>query len=111
MARPMLKWVFPCTVVLLLGLCSLQAQTQKKIVTVDSISPAPGLHVHAPIALPTYTRSREARSKAMGSRIGRPATSNRASSNREERNDSSERDALRFPADLQNEGGPVVPYA
>jgi len=107
MARPMLKWVFPSCLVLSLGLGSLQAQTQKKIVTVDSISPVPGLHAHPPIAMPT-TRpgSREALSKKGLSRNARHASSNRAASN-----ESSEGGSLRFPADLQYDGGPVVRYA
>ena len=94
MARPMLKWVFLSCFVLSLGLCSLQAQKQKNIVTVDSINPVPGLHAHPPLATPT-TRpgSREALSKKGLSRNARHASSNRAASN-----ESSEGGSLRFPA-------------
>jgi len=107
MARPILKLVLPSCLALLLGLCSLQAQTQKNIVTVDSISVVPGLHANSPIALPT-TRpgSREALSKKMGSPFAGSASSNRASSNSSE-----QRNGDRYPGDLQYIGGPVVPYA
>jgi hypothetical protein len=107
----MLKWIFPSCLALSLGLCSLQAQTQKNIVTVDSISRVPGLHANAPIATPTYTRGRAALSKSMASRIARSATSNRASSNLASSNASPAAGGLRFPAELQYGGGPVVPYA
>jgi hypothetical protein len=107
MARSMLKWVFPSCLALSLGLGSLQAQTQKNILTVDSISPVPGLHAHPPVAMPT-TRpgSREALAKKVASPHARSAPSNLASSNA-----SAQGGGLRFPADLQYAGGPVVPYA
>ena len=81
MARPMLKWVFPSCLALSLGLCSLQAQTQKNIVTVDRIDAVPGLHAHSPIALPTtHPGSREALSKNAASPFAGSASSNAAPS-------------------------------
>ena len=107
MARPMLKWVFPSCLALCLGLCSLQAQTQKNIVTIDSINVVPGLHTNSPIAMPTtQPGSREALSKSAASpfaafRIEQPHVEHltRGTS------------GLRFPGDLQYHGGPVVDYA
>jgi len=106
MARPMLKCVFPSCLALSLGLGSLQAQSQKNIVTVDSITLVPGLHTHLPIAMPT-TRpgSREALAKMAASPFARSA-GNLASTNT-----SAQGTGLRFPADLQYHGGPVVAFA
>ena len=65
MARPMLKWVLPSCLALSLGLCSLQAQTQKNFVTIDSITAVPGLHTSSPVAMPTTKPGgREALSKS-----------------------------------------------
>ena len=77
MARPMLKWVLPSCLALSLGLCSLQAQTQKNIVTVDSINVVRGLHANSPIALPTtHPGSREALAKKAASAFAPSAASN-----------------------------------
>jgi hypothetical protein len=111
MPGPILKLVFPSCVAVSLGLCSLQAQTQKNIVTIDSVSPVRGLHANPPIALPTtHPGSREALSKKAPSPFARSASSNLASSNRES-NGADEDDGLRFPGDLQYHGGPYVDYA
>jgi hypothetical protein len=85
-----------------MGLCSLQAQTQKNIVTVDSIIAVPGLQAHSPIAMPTtHPGSREALAKAAASPFAGSASPNAAPNP----------GGLRFPGDLQYHGGPVVSFA
>ncbi len=102
MSLPMLKWVFPSCLALCMGLCSLQAQTQKNIVTVDSINVVLGLRTVPPIAMPTtQARGRKALSKSALSPFAGSVSSNAAPHS----------EGLRFPGDLQYHGGSVVDYA
>jgi hypothetical protein len=80
----------------------LQAQTQKNIVTVDSITAVPGLLADSPVAMPTtHAGGREALSKSAASPFAGTASTNAAPN----------AGGLRFPGDLQYHGGPIVDYA
>jgi hypothetical protein len=79
MARPMLKWIFLSGLALCMSLCSLQAQTQKNIVTVDHIAAVSGLQAHTPMAMPTSRQgSREALAIAAASPFAGSASLNAA---------------------------------
>lgn len=101
--RPVLRWTVPAGLSLCLMVVSPQARAQQdaqqNLQRVEGISPAPGLKLQTPIAMPT-TRN-----------PGPDPTPGGASPfSRAENHESAGffNQAVRFPADLENQGGPTI---
>lgn len=103
MRHPILKCAFSAGLCLCLMEHPLHAQTGPNMEPIQVISSAPDLKLNAAISMPTTAmRGRDASSRGTDSRFAGVAAASPAAS---------PHPSLRYPADLQNHGGPTIDSA
>lgn len=102
MHHPILSWTFPAGLSVCLMLAPLQARAQQNIQPIEKTS-VPDLNVHAPIAMPT---ARSQGHEALPASAASPFSSSAKFSLGGPQNQK-----VRYPADLEYNGGPTVESA
>ncbi len=104
MARPRLKWLIPSCLALILSVFSTEARAQKDIEPIHNVAKVSGLHTGAISPMPTnLPGGRKTLEKVMASRFKSAAINNAASA-------APDAGGLRYPGDLQYNGGPTMDY-
>lgn len=103
MCRPILRWTFPAALAVCLMAVPLHARAQQNLQPVKTINAVPGLKTQTPIAMPTTrNQGREAVAPGKASPFSGAADHNSGAPSEHQ---------MRYPADLEYQGGPTVESA
>jgi hypothetical protein len=102
--RPVVRWTFPASLFACLTMVPLHARAQQdtsqNLQPIENIAPVPGLKAQIPIAMPT--------ARSQGREPVTPGGASPFSGAMQHGRGSAASQAVRFPADLEDQGGPTV---